>query len=61
MNILPFPALDGGRMVFVIYEWITGKQVNKTVEGYVNLGGFAVLMGLAVLVSINDIMRLFIK
>jgi regulator of sigma E protease len=59
MNILPFPALDGGRMVFVVYEWITRKQVNKTVENITNVAGFAFLMGLAVLVSINDILRLF--
>lgn len=59
MNILPFPALDGGRMVFVIYEWITGKQVNKTVENVTNVAGFALLMGLALLVSINDVLRLF--
>ncbi len=58
MNILPFPALDGGRMVFVVYEWITGKQVNKMVENITNIAGFALLMALAVLVSINDILRL---
>lgn len=59
MNILPFPALDGGRMVFVIYEWIARKPVNKKVENITNVAGFAFLMGLAVLVSINDILRLF--
>ena len=59
MNILPFPALDGGRMVFVVYEWITGKAVHKKVESITNIAGFALLMGLAVLVSINDILRLF--
>lgn len=59
MNILPFPALDGGRMVFVVYEWITGKAVHKKVENITNIAGFLFLMGLAVLVSINDIMRLF--
>jgi len=59
MNILPFPALDGGRMVFVLYEWITGKQVNKKVESVTNVVGFVFLMGVAVLVSINDILRLF--
>lgn len=58
MNILPFPALDGGRMVFVIYEWVTKKQVDKRVENITNLVGFVMLMGLAVLVSINDILRL---
>jgi len=61
MNILPFPALDGGRMVFVVYEWITGKQVNKKVENITNIAGFVFLMGIALLVSINDIMRLFSK
>ena len=59
MNILPFPALDGGRMVFVLYEWIAKKPVNKKVENITNVAGFAFLMGLAVLVSINDILRLF--
>lgn len=58
MNILPFPALDGGRMVFIVYEWITGKQVNKRIENITNVGGFVFLMGIAVLVSINDILRL---
>ncbi len=58
MNILPFPALDGGRMVFVVYEWVTGKRVNKKIEGYTNLAGFIVLMALALLVSANDIIRL---
>ncbi|MFZ2205842.1 MAG: M50 family metallopeptidase [Microgenomates group bacterium] len=58
MNILPFPALDGGRMVFVVYEWITKKQVDKRVENITNLIGFMCLMALAVLVSINDILRL---
>lgn len=59
MNILPFPALDGGRMVFVLYEAITKKQVNQKVENITNIAGFIFLMGMAVLVSINDIMRLF--
>lgn len=58
MNILPFPALDGGRMVFVVYEWITKKQVNKKIENITNIAGFAVLMLLAILVSINDMLRL---
>ncbi len=59
MNILPFPALDGGRMVFVVYEWITRKQVHQRIENITNIAGFVFLMGLAVLVSINDILRLF--
>lgn len=58
MNLLPFPALDGGRMVFIMYEWIARKPVNKKVEAYTNLIGFAFLIGLAILVSINDVMRM---
>lgn len=58
MNILPLPALDGGRLVFVLYEWITGKQVNKKFEQYVNLFGFLALISLGILVSINDVLRL---
>lgn len=59
MNILPFPALDGGRLVFVIYEWITGKQSNKNIEKYVNFIGFIILLSLGVLISVNDIIRLY--
>ncbi len=58
MNILPFPALDGGRMVFVVYEWISGRQVNQKVENITNVAGFVFLIGVAILISINDIMRL---
>ncbi|MBI4973769.1 site-2 protease family protein [Candidatus Roizmanbacteria bacterium] len=59
MNVLPLPALDGGRLVFIIYEWITGRPIHKKIEQYINLGGFVLLIGLGILVSINDVMRLF--
>lgn len=59
MNVLPLPALDGGRLVFIIYEWVTGRPIHKKIEQYINLGGFALLIGLGILVSINDVMRLF--
>lgn len=58
VNILPFPALDGGRLVFVIYEWITRRQVNKKVEQYTNIFGMVVLLSLAALISVNDIIKL---
>jgi len=60
MNILPFPALDGGRLIFIIYEWITGKQAHPKIEYYINFIGFFLLIALAILITINDIMR-FIK
>lgn len=59
MNILPLPALDGGRLAFILFEWITGKRVNKTLERNVNLVGFFVIILLGIVVSINDVMRIF--
>ncbi len=58
LNILPFPALDGGRLVFVLYEWISKRPVNKNLEKYLNLVGFSVLLFLVVLISIHDIVKL---
>lgn len=59
INILPFPALDGGRLVFVIYEWVTKRRVNKNVERYTNLIGILLLLSLAVIISINDIIKIY--
>lgn len=59
MNILPFPALDGGRMIFVIYEWVAKRRPNKDIERTVNFVGFVILILLGVLVSINDIVKFF--
>ena len=58
VNILPFPALDGGRLVFVIYEWVTKRQVNKKIEQYTNIFGMVVLLTMAALISIHDIVKL---
>lgn len=59
INILPFPALDGGRLVFVIYEAITRKRPNKNFERYLNLIGFVILISLAILISIRDIIKFY--
>ncbi len=59
MNLLPFPALDGGRLVFLLIEAITGKRVPPDKEGYINLAGFAILMALMVLILFNDISLMF--
>ncbi|MCA9360875.1 site-2 protease family protein, partial [Candidatus Kaiserbacteria bacterium] len=58
INLLPFPALDGGRLVFVIIETITGKRIPPEWAGRVNLVGFAILMLLMIAVTYNDIVRL---
>lgn len=59
INIFPFPALDGGRLVFVLYEWISRRKVNKSVEKYANLIGLAILLSLALVISVNDIIKLY--
>jgi regulator of sigma E protease len=59
MNLLPLPALDGGRLVFVIIEGLRrGKRVSAKTEGRVHLAGFIVLMLLFVVISYNDIQRI---
>ena len=59
MNLLPIPALDGGRLLFLFIEWIRRKPLNPKFEGIVNFAGFAVLMLLMVFVMFNDITRIF--
>ncbi|OGO88290.1 MAG: RIP metalloprotease RseP [Clostridiales bacterium GWE2_32_10] len=58
INLLPLPALDGGRLVFMFVELIRGKPVNVEKENWVHVLGFAMLMVLMVLVFYNDIMKL---
>lgn len=58
INILPIPALDGGRILFVLIEKIKGSPVSTRVEGYVHQIGFILLIILMVLVTLNDIIRL---
>jgi regulator of sigma E protease len=59
INVLPFPALDGGRLVFVLIEAITKRHVPAVWTGWINLLGFALLMVLMAAVTIHDISRLF--
>lgn len=59
MNLLPLPALDGGRLVFLIIEAVRGKRVSPEKEGMVHLAGFVALMILMVFVMYNDLVRLF--
>lgn len=59
LNILPFPMLDGGRIVFVVIEWVRrGKRISPEKEGMVHLIGLAVLLGGIIIISANDISRL---
>ena len=58
MNLLPFPALDGGRILFVLIELLRGKPVKPELEGFVHLVGMVILMGFMVFVTFNDLTRI---
>jgi regulator of sigma E protease len=58
INLLPFPALDGGRLVFVAIEAVTRKKIPPEWAGRINLVGFAILMLLMIAVTYNDVLRL---
>ena len=55
-NLLPFPALDGARMVFVLIEWIRGKPINRNIEGYIHSFGLIILFAFVIIV---DALKLF--
>lgn len=59
MNLLPLPALDGGRLLFFLFEAIRGKPVDKQKEGFVHFVGIVLLMLLMLVVTWNDIQRFF--
>jgi len=58
-NLLPIPALDGGRLLFMFVELLRGKTADPRKEGYVHLVGFALLMLFAVIITYRDVTRLF--
>lgn len=57
-NLLPFPALDGGRLVFLLIELVFRRRVNEKVEATVNMIGMATLLTLMVLITYRDILRI---
>ena len=59
MNVLPIPALDGGRLAFIIIEALTKKRVSPRIEAIVHSIGFIALLILIVLVTWNDITKIF--
>ena len=58
MNLLPIPALDGGRLVFLVIEAIRGKRVSEDKEGMVHFIGLLCLFALMILIMFNDIRKL---
>lgn len=59
INILPLPAFDGGHVLFIVIEKIRGKRVNPKVENTIHNVGLIILMALMVLITYNDIIKLF--
>ena len=60
MNLLPLPALDGGRLVFLIIELFRGKKIDPEKEGIVHFIGLVLLMMLMVFIMYNDIQKFFL-
>ena len=58
INLLPLPAFDGGRLLFIIIEKISGKRVNPKLENTIHSIGFFLLMALMLLITYNDIIKL---
>lgn len=58
VNLLPFPALDGGKLLFLIIEGIRRKPINSKYVGWIEAAGFCLLMGFMVVVTYSDILRL---
>ena len=65
MNMLPIPALDGGRVFFLIVtalvERITRRKVNPKYEGYIHTAGFVLMLGLVVFIMFNDVIKIITK
>ncbi len=57
-NLIPFPALDGGRFLFLIIEGIRRKPINRNVESYINFAGLILLFALMIFVTCKDILKL---
>ncbi len=56
LNLLPVPALDGSRLVFLVIEAVRGRPINQVIEGWVHAVGFVLLFGLMIFVSVRDLL-----
>jgi len=59
INVLPIPALDGGRLLFIVIEGVFRKKVDQRIEGYAHAIGMAILLGLIALITLHDLYRVF--
>jgi regulator of sigma E protease len=61
INILPFPALDGGRLLFLVVEFIIGRRVNQRLESFIHGISYFLIMFLILMVTYSDVLKLFVK
>ena len=61
MNLVPFPALDGGRLITILIEMVTRKKIPAKIEGMINGIGFIILLTLMVLVLFKDTFTLIFR
>ena len=61
LNLLPFPALDGGRLLFIAIEAVVRKRIKPQIEQYVHMAGMIVLLSLMLLVTFNDVRKIVVK
>lgn len=60
-NLLPVPALDGGRLLFLVAEGVARRPLNRKIEGYINMAGLLILFAIMIVVTCKDIAGLFVK
>ena len=60
-NLLPIPALDGGRLLFLLLEAVARRPIDKKIEGYIHFVGMMILLGIMLLVTCKDIVRIFLR
>ncbi len=60
MNLLPFPALDGGRLIFLLIELVRRKPLKPEIEGYINFAGLIVLFAIMIIITFKDVIGLII-
>ena len=61
VNLIPFPALDGGRFVMLAIEGIRRKPINRNVEAYINFVGIIILFAFMIFISFKDIIKLIFR
>ncbi len=59
-NLIPFPALDGGRIFFMLIELVRGRPVDPKYEGYIHFAGILILLGFMAFITLKDIIKIFV-